>query len=297
MKISHIYLFLSLLAHYVLAFQSREEAQAYLQRYGLISEPGQDDAEVLGMVQRYRDMALGTMSQFSDRVQRVLDGLDVKLKEAYGVADAQRTAIVKSVDKALRRLSVQGQLAQEHVQEQLAQLPHPVDLTREQWASIQQDIVDIVSPPATGWWASLVGQVVKIGDKDPYHLWRDEVAASVSQWAPTQQVKDALDAAVKAADVGTSKWQKTTLDDVIRHTTDLPAQAKLELDKEITAFTIFAHDYLGLPAASPSLLQPADIISNLKNFFQTAVHRVQTIIDTYFNKHTTDLAIVERDDL
>ncbi|ORX61280.1 hypothetical protein DM01DRAFT_1331900 [Hesseltinella vesiculosa] len=290
----------------MMMISANQEAQAYLHRYGIEGQDYNkpDGSNLADIAQQYRDLALGTMNLFGGRVERVLEGLDVKLDVAYGLTQEQRKQIVGHVEQALRRLAVQGQLVQDQVKARLDQLTMPNTLTVIQWQDICSDIVDIVTPPATGWFASLIGKVVNIGNKDPYHIWRDELVKSVQPIehdADTTPIQTALDMAVHAENVGTPDWKYTTLQSILDEVKDLPAGAEKELETRLNAFSIFVHDFLDLPPSHVPCNFPSscdEFIQQIKAWVQCAQDHLQQIFDNFLAKRTKDIMVVDqREDL
>ncbi|KAI8089490.1 uncharacterized protein BX664DRAFT_333139 [Halteromyces radiatus] len=242
-------------------FSTRKEAQTYLQQYG-IPHDELDDVHLLETVKQYRDMAVLNTELFGDRVERLLEGLDKKLEQHYGVTEPhQRQRLIQDIERILRQLEIQGQMTRDHVHEQLLNDNNKIAvssshfLTPLQWQDVIKDIEEFVTPPST-WsrWFGRSSSPIKIGDKDPYHTWLDDTTLPFqSRLSPTQfkTLYTALDKAMKREQLASNEWWAQLLKELDGFSADQLEWVVEQLGIRILGFKIFAHDYLGLPTPPP----------------------------------------------
>lgn len=266
---------------YILA---RKEAQTYLQKYG-IQHDEIDDTRFLETVKKYRDAVVYNTELFGNRVERLLEGLDLKLKDYYGlVEEQQRQHILEPIKQYLQRLELQGKLTKDNVHEWFYDETNNINtivteyLSLEQWEQFIHDIEDTLTPPApTPFWLSWFGSnknndnkkdkqpIVKPNEKDPYHVWLEETTKSFTSELSAEQrqtVQHILDEAMKLKTLGDKEWWDSFTKELNEITGDKVNYILEQLQIKIIAFKIFSHEYLGLP---PVLINSNDISNNNLN--------------------------------
>ncbi|CAO3593433.1 unnamed protein product [Absidia cylindrospora] len=209
-------------------------------------------------------MAVLNTELFGDRVERVLEGLDKKLEDQYALLEPhQRQRLLKDIERVLRQLEVHGQLTRDHVHEQLTNVNNKVAVSSshfldpEQWQQVIKDVEETVTPPST--WSSWFGKStspIRIGDKDPYRIWLDETTVPFASWLSLrqhEQLKEALDKAMKRQELGSKDWWRQLVKalETQGFTTDDIEKVIDQLRIKVVGFRVFTHDYLGLPTPPP----------------------------------------------
>ncbi|CAO3620924.1 unnamed protein product [Cunninghamella blakesleeana] len=312
----------TIFASNVIGFESRKEAQTYLQKYG-IQHDEINDTRFLDTVKQYRDAVTYNTELFGNRVERLLEGLDLKLKEYYGLLEEQqRQQILEPIKHYLQRLELQGKLTKENVHEWFNDETNNVNtivteyLSLEQWKQFIHDIEETLTPPApTPFWSSWFSSnkdnnkdsnnkkgeqepIIKLNEKAPYHVWLEETIESVTSELTTEQrqlTQRALDEAMKLQTLGDKEWWESFAKELNQVTNDKVDSILEQLQIKIIAFKIFSHDYLGLPPVlnNANDNNPLNPISSLLSILNQKLKQLKELVFTKEEQATVKDAIKE----
>ncbi|KAI9264825.1 hypothetical protein BY458DRAFT_513688 [Sporodiniella umbellata] len=277
---------------------TKEQAQAYLDKYQIVTKNDQND--ILKTIQGYQDAAKANTEHFinnpSDPVNKIVQSAKNKLTSSFKLSTENVKALGKDIQHQLKQLELSGSLTQDKVKQSLDKLQHRVVrqkiLSESQFKELSQDIQDRFSADPA-WYQRLWNQVPSTSDlyhEDSYSTWvKNKIAARLEEnkeltKEEIQTVADTLRQAIAGSasnlsQLGDSRWWKKVSNDLIKNAKLKEAQAESvveSLQDEVTAYKIFAMNY-----ASEAVDDTNNFLNRAGSYIKDAGQQVyQAVVNT-----------------
>ncbi|KAI8388843.1 uncharacterized protein BYT42DRAFT_592548 [Radiomyces spectabilis] len=239
---------------------TKDQAAAYLDKYNIAYDKSSDDTSLLDTVKQYRDAAAYNAQIFGDKIDRLLDGLKIKLQKQYNLADNNLQGLMDALQHDLRQLELHNELTKERVKQSLDKLHHRVVkqkyVSEAQWKEIANDLES--SFESQTWYQKFLGkQPTFSGQDDAYHTWLNSIANRLekNKDLTKEQVQSVLDTVREGvtsisdvSKVGNPAWWKqiqSKLEHKAKLTEEQAKSVATSIGPDINAYKIFAMEYAG----------------------------------------------------
>jgi hypothetical protein len=249
---------------------TKDTAEAYLKKYNIPHPQSKDESQLLQTVKYYRDSVAFNMDLFGEKVNRLLEGLKIKLEEQHHVSRDHVQALTDQLGHDLRSLEIRGELTRERVSEALDHAKHQALrkkwVTEAQWKQLANDLE--ASFTTESWYRRFLGKPHQRNPTDEaqdddsgFHHWAQKLETKLKTRAQhnkelnEQQVQHVVDTVKHAMQstpdvrkIGDKKfWHQveTNLQKQQKLRTDQAKAAVDALQDDIHAYRIFAMDYAG----------------------------------------------------
>ncbi|KAI8147456.1 hypothetical protein BJV82DRAFT_664692 [Fennellomyces sp. T-0311] len=244
---------------------ARQTALGYLEKYKIPYPKGissslsvSDDDKLLETVKYYRDSVAMNMDLFGAKVERLLNGLRIKLEAQHEINKNNVEALLSMLQHALRKLELRGELTREKVFAELDKIKHKAierHLANEaQWKQVVNDIS--MSFASDAWYRRFLGgRYHRHSDEgdDGFHRWKKHLERRLKRHAKLtgEQIDSSLDTVQRAIHstpninkLGDTRWWHR-IERELKNKLQ-PDQVKDVVDSvrdDVQAYKIFALDY------------------------------------------------------
>lgn len=244
-----------------LSHWTKDQAQAYLDKYHIVYDKNAQDQSLLDTVKRYHDAALANTNVFinnkTDIVNQISDA--TQLKQTYKLSTENANALANDIQHGLKQLELSGSLTREKVKRSLDRLEHKLVqqgiLTESQFKQVALDIQNKFTNPT--WYQRLWGS--NLFQDDAYHTWLQSTITrrlEKMKGLEEEEIKSVVERLKQAVSttassshlskLGDANWWKSLAKDLEKNTRLTKDQIKAVVDSlgdEVTAYKIFAMDY------------------------------------------------------
>lgn len=248
---------------------TKDQAQAYLDKYHIVYDKSANDESILDTAKRYHHAALANTNTFinnkTDMVNRMIDAAKLKLTNSYKLSTENVNALTNDLQHGLKQLELSGSLTYDKVKQTLDRLQHKAVqqkiITEAQFKELANDIQDSFTRPS--WYQRLLGTVPSTSDlfpEDSYHTWlkstittrleqnkeltKDQIASTVDTLK--KAISTSSSSSSKLSKLGDANWWNKLSRDIEKNAKLKEGQAEElinSLRDEVTAYKIFAMDY------------------------------------------------------
>ncbi|KAG1053390.1 hypothetical protein G6F43_004529 [Rhizopus delemar] len=246
---------------------TKDQVQAYLDKYQIVYDKNANDQSLLGTVKKYRDAAVANTNIFindkSDVVNKMLEAAKLKLTQSYKLSTENANALTTDLQHSLKQLELSGSLTRDKVKQSLDKLQHKAVkqkiITESQYKELARDIEDNFAT-SPSWYQRLLGWAPATSDlfpEDSYHHWikstigkrleenkeltKDEVTSVINT------LKLAISSSASdVSKLGDANWWKKVSKDLEKNAKLKENQVESVVNSirdDVTAYKIFAMDY------------------------------------------------------
>ncbi|KAI9254257.1 hypothetical protein BY458DRAFT_521241 [Sporodiniella umbellata] len=246
---------------------TKDQAQAYLDKYHIAYDKNTQDQTLLDTVKKYRDAAVANTNVFinnkTDVINKMVDAVKLKLLSSYKVSTENANQLANEIQHGLKQLELSGSLTGDKVKQALDRWGHQAVkqkiLTEAQFKELALDVQGHFTSPS--WYQRLLGSVPSTSDlfpEDAYHTWLKSTITERLQQnkeLTEDQINKVIESLKKSisssstanlSKLGDVSWWQSFSNQVshdAKLTTEQASQVAESIKDDVNAYKIFAMDY------------------------------------------------------